>query len=145
MVIDDSTLSFIREHRVARLATADASGKPHVVPICYVFEAGAFFSPIDQKPKSVPPSKLRRVRNISQNCRVSLVIDDYSEDWSRLGWVIVDGNAEMIEPGSDDHQIAVSSLRDKYPQYRAMSIESSSMIRIVPQHARRWQSQKGAI
>jgi PPOX class probable F420-dependent enzyme len=143
--LDDSALQFIRGHQVARLATADAAGRPQVVPICYVFESGAFFSAIDEKPKRVSPRELRRVKNIAENMKVSLVIDDYSDDWSRLAWLIVDGKAEIVEPGAAEHRMAVRALREKYPQYRSMAIESRPMIKIVPERIKRWQSQTRAI
>src|SRR5689334_3521379 len=89
--------AFIDTHRVARLATADAQGRPSVIPICYTFHAGVFYSVIDEKPKKLPSVRLRRIRNIRQNANVALVIDDYSEDWSSLAYVHVRGRAEIVE------------------------------------------------
>jgi len=137
--LDPEIERFISERRVARLATADAGGRPQVVPICYVFDGDAFFSPLDEKPKSVEPFKLRRVRNIEQNPQVSLVIDEYSENWSKLVYVLVDGKAEIIQTVHRDHQRAVLLLREKYSQYRWMAIGARPMIRIVPERVSRWQ------
>jgi PPOX class probable F420-dependent enzyme len=137
--IDEETERFILTHRVARLATADGNGKPQVVPICYAFDGSAFFSAIDDKPKSVEPDMLRRVRNIRQNPRASLLIDDYSDDWSRLAWVLVDGRAEIIEPETADHHLAVVLLRSKYSQYVSMPIEARPIIKVVPERIKRWQ------
>lgn len=73
-VLTKSQKDFIRTARVAHLATADAKRQPLVIPICFVFDGKEFFSPIDEKPKRLAPQKLRRLQNIEQNSRVSLVI-----------------------------------------------------------------------
>ncbi|MGA9773165.1 MAG: TIGR03668 family PPOX class F420-dependent oxidoreductase [Blastocatellia bacterium] len=135
--IDDNTRDFICGHRVARLATADGDGRPTVVPICYVFEGDCFYSPIDEKPKTVSPRGLKRVRNIESNPHVSLVIDDYTEDWSNLAYAIVSGLAEIMLP-CDEHKRAVALLRDKYPQYIQMALDERMMIKITPTRIKRW-------
>ncbi len=84
------------QSRVARLATADRAGQPLVVPVCYVFDGRVCFSALDAKPKRLAPSRLRRVRNIAENPRVSLTVDRYDEDWSQLCWVIVQGRADIL-------------------------------------------------
>src|SRR5262245_43398201 len=124
MIIEDRIVQFINSHRVARLATADAKGRPAVVPICYAFDGKAFYSAIDQKPKRVDVMKLQRVRNIRVNSQVALVIDDYSENWSELIYVVVHGVAEIIDSGesvSAERDAAVAALRLKYEQYRLMT------------------------
>lgn len=138
--IDNATQDFIQGHRVARLATADGNGRPTVIPICYVFDGARVYTPIDEKPKSVEAGRLKRLRNIEANPRVALVIDDYSEDWSRLTYVMMTGAAEIIGPDSDhaDHLRAVELLRAKYPQYRLMAIHERPMIKITPSHIKRW-------
>jgi PPOX class probable F420-dependent enzyme len=137
--VDDRTREFIRSHRVARLATADSDGRPSVIPICYVFDGESIYSPIDEKPKSVAARRLKRVRNIEANPSVSLVIDDYSEDWSDLAYVLIGGLAWVIEPkDSAEHRRAVAALREKYPQYRAMAIDERMIIKITPTHIKRW-------
>jgi len=65
----------IRSARVAHLATADKTGKPHVIPICFAFDGKRFFSPIDEKPKRSAPTNLKRLKNIAENPNVALVID----------------------------------------------------------------------
>jgi PPOX class probable F420-dependent enzyme len=139
--IDKHVAQFIKSHRVARLATADAAGRPAVVPICYVFFDGMFYSAIDKKPKRVDAMKLQRIRNIRVNPHVALVIDDYSETWSDLIYVVVRGVAEILDPGesvSTDHQNAIAALRSKYEQYRSMAIDQNPVIKIVPTQARLW-------
>lgn len=140
--LDENTREFIRTHRVARLATADLAGQPLVVPICYVFDGGNIYSPVDEKPKSVAPAQLKRVRNIEANQKVALVIDDYSEDWNELAYVLIRGLAEVIEPASkqDERERAIALLREKYPQYRSMAIDKRAIIKITPAHIKVWES-----
>src|SRR5215469_1722191 len=137
--IDDNTREFICRRAVARLATADGDGRPSVIPICYVFDGENIYSPIDEKPKSLPARRLKRVRNIEVNPHVSLVIDDYSDDWSKLAYVVISGLAEIIEPKKqDEHRQAVRLLRDKYSQYRSMAIDERIIIKISPTRIKRW-------
>ena len=139
---DDLTKSFIEAHRVARLATADAGGYPSVVPICFAFDGEHLYSPIDEKPKVADFNELKRLRNIKANPRVSLVIDDYSEDWSRLTYVMISGVAEVVKPeaANGEHRRAVDLLRRKYEQYRSMAIDQRPLIKITPTRIKRWES-----
>ncbi|GAB2997294.1 TIGR03668 family PPOX class F420-dependent oxidoreductase [Amycolatopsis acidiphila] len=98
--------------RVARLATADAAGVPHLVPVTFALDDGAIVFAVDHKPKR--STDLRRLRNIAANPAVSFLADGYDEDWSRLWWVRADGTARVL--GSDP--AAIEALRAKYPQYR---------------------------
>jgi len=139
--IEERVVEFINAHRIARLATADAVGRPAVIPICYVFDGTSFYSAIDQKPKHVSPGELQRIRNIRVNPKVALVIDDYSEDWSELVYVLVRGAAEILEPTesmSVERATAVSALRLKYDQYRSMPIDRNPIIKIIPDQVRIW-------
>ena len=96
--IDERIGQFIDSHRVAHLATTDASGEPLIVPICFAFDGACFFTAIDEKPKTVSASALRRVQNIRTNPQVALLMDDYSEDWSQLAYLLIKGTARIIEP-----------------------------------------------
>lgn len=138
--LDQQIAQFIRDHRVARLATADGDGRPAVIPICYVFDGEQFYSPIDEKPKQVAPRQLKRVRNVETNPHVALVIDDYAEDWSKLVYVLVTGLATIIQPGTDEHARAVRMLRNKYAQYDAMAIDARMIIKITPTRIKHWRA-----
>lgn len=129
--------AFVRFARVAHLATADARAEPHVVPICFVFDGKEFFSPIDEKPKRVAPIRLKRVKNIQVNSRVSLVIDRYREDWRRLGYVLITGTAKILSRGAR-HRKAIRLLRRKYPQYRSMAIDERPIVVIKPARITSW-------
>jgi PPOX class probable F420-dependent enzyme len=138
--IDEITRQFIREHRVARLATSDADGQPATIPICYAFDGEYLYVAIDEKPKSVPDHELKRVRNIRANPRVAVVVDDYSEDWSKLVYVLISGIAEIISwpENANEHRRAVELLREKYLQYRSMKLEERPIIKITPARIKRW-------
>jgi coenzyme F420-0:L-glutamate ligase/coenzyme F420-1:gamma-L-glutamate ligase len=136
-------LAFIRDRRVGHLATANVGGEPTVVPVCYALielhgESRVVIA-IDEKPKG-DPRKLRRLRDIGEQPAVSLVIDDYSEDWQRLAWVLVRGAAEILEPTDDDHGVAIAALRDKYPQYARMRLETRPVIMIRGLSTRSWRA-----
>jgi PPOX class probable F420-dependent enzyme len=100
--------------RVARLATVDVDGQPHLVPICFALIGDHIVSVVDAKPKRTP--KLRRLANIRAQPRVSVLVDEYDEDWSRLWWVRADGDARVVEDGRE-REAAVMTLTAKYPQY----------------------------
>ena len=128
---------FISTHRVGRLSTADASGRPHVVPVCYAYDGEHIYTAVDRKPKRVAARRLKRVRNVLANPRVALIIDDYSEDWSRLAYVLVQGSAVLLEDGQERAR-AESLLRDKYPQYRDLLDEGCPVLRITTQKIVSW-------
>ena len=100
--------------RVARLATADADGRPHLVPLCFALAGDRIVSVVDAKPKRTP--QLRRLANIRAQPRVSVLVDEYDEDWTRLWWIRADGVARVVEGGSD-RDAAMTALTAKYPQY----------------------------
>ena len=135
--LSPSVLRFIRVARLAHLATASRNGQPHVIPICFVFDGKNFYSPIDEKPKRIELRKLKRLKNIGENSRVSLVIDRYDEDWTRLAYLLVTGKARILSSG-EKHRKAVTLLRRKYPQYRSMAIHQRPMIVIKPTRATSW-------
>lgn len=123
--------------RVARLATTDPAGQPHVVPIVFAADGEKLYSPIDRKPKRVAPGGLKRVRNLTASPRVAVVVDEYDEDWDRLAWVLITGTAEIVGEGAH-HLAGTSLLRDKYPQYEAMPLESAPIIVITPVRVTSW-------
>jgi PPOX class probable F420-dependent enzyme len=127
----------IRSARVAHLASADKSGQPHVIPICFVCDGKYFFSPIDEKPKRAAPTKLKRLQNIRENPQVALVIDRYDEDWRKLAYVLIFGKARILKSGEKYRQ-GVKLLRRKYPQYRRMAIDARPMIVIMPKRVTNW-------
>lgn len=130
---------FLTYSRIGRLATADAEGAPHNVPLCFWFDGLRFYFAIDEKPKRARARALRRMRNIAANPRVALLIDHYEEHWSNLAYVLVHGRASAVED-PEEYLLALRSLRDKYPQYRtmALSIERNPVVRIEPERVHVW-------
>ena len=123
--------------RRATLATIAPDGRPRLVPVCFVVLGDLFWSPLDEKPKSVDdPRRLARVRDIERDARVTLLVDRWSEDWAELAWLRLDGHAETVE--SADAAI-IAALRAKYPQYVDHDLESRPMIRITIERAARWE------
>ena len=136
--------AFLHQARVGRLATASAGGEPHVIPACFVFDGTCLYSAIDAKPKRVPAPRLRRLLNLRANPRASLVVDHYDEDWARLRYVLVIGRAEILEAGPDRER-ALTLLREKYPQYRAMAnFGQGPVIRITPERVVGWRASGSA-
>lgn len=135
---------FILSHAVARLATADAHGQPHVIPFCYAFDGARFYFIVDEKPKKQTGKPLKRIRNILENPQVALVIDDYSDDWTQLAYVMVRGSAQIVEDETE-HAAALALLRERYPQYRAMNLvfPGNAMVRITPQKISAWGKMEG--
>jgi PPOX class probable F420-dependent enzyme len=121
--------AFVQDARSGHLATVDERGRPHVVPVCFVYTDGLAYIVLDAKPKRVPVTELRRVRNLLANPQVQLLVDRYNEDWSRLRYVQLRGSASLIEAGAE-HDDALARLRAKYPQYVSMAIDAAPIIRI---------------
>lgn len=135
-------LAFVARHRVGRLATVSAAGRPVVVPVCFtVMERDGtplIVIALDEKPKSVETSDLARVRNILANPSVCLTVDDYSEDWSQLRFVQLRGEAHILPGASDDARSTIAELREKYLQYREMPIDTAQVIEISALSAFSW-------
>jgi PPOX class probable F420-dependent enzyme len=130
---------FVTAGRVARLATADANGRPLVVPVCYAFDGECWYSAVDAKPKRAESRRLKRVRNIEANPRVSVVVDHYDEDWRRLRYVIIQGLADLLV-GGREFAYAIDLLVAKYPQYRELGLsrEAGLVIRVRPESFAHW-------
>jgi PPOX class probable F420-dependent enzyme len=101
--------------RVARLATTDSDGRPHLVPIVFALEGDTLYSAVDRKPKR--SSKLRRIENARARPDVTVLVDHYDEDWSLLWWIRLRGRARVLD-GGDERERALALLAEKYPQYR---------------------------
>ena len=104
--------------RVARLATADADGRPHIVPVVFALDGATLYTAVDDvKPKAT--QRLKRLRNIAANPAVALLADHYDDDWSALWWVRADGTARIVDPAEPEAERARALLAERYPQYRA--------------------------
>jgi PPOX class probable F420-dependent enzyme len=127
-------LDLLRRARVARLATVDAAGAPHAVPVCFVLDDdGVLWTPIDGKPKRT--RALQRVENLRHDPRATLIVDHYEEDWRALRWVAVHAHGELVTGHAAGS--ALDLLRAKYPQYHEVEIGPEA-IRLVPQRIAAW-------
>jgi len=136
MQLSDEARAFLDRHRVAHLATADAGGAPHVVPLCYARLADRLYFVADDKPKRGGPRALRRLANIAANPRVALVVDDYDDDWTRLAYLLLHMDAVAVDDDGE-YAVGLAALRARYPGYLAMPLARAThpMIRLTP---RRW-------
>jgi PPOX class probable F420-dependent enzyme len=135
---------FLEAHRVGHVATAGADGAPHVVPVCYALDDAAVYFVADEKPKRGPAREILRIRNVRDNPRAALVVDDWDEDWTRLAWVLVRGpDAIVTDPAA--HAAALGLLRLRYPQYRAMRLDDPArnpVVRIEPARVVAWRARR---
>ena len=136
--LTQAEIAFVQIQRVAHLATASAEGSPHVIPVCYAFDGQRFYTPLDEKPKRVTGNQLRRVRNIEARHEASLVIDQYDDDWTRLGYVLIHGRADLLAPEDALHAEALRLLRERYVQYHTMALEHYPVIVITPNRVISW-------
>jgi len=125
-MLSESQRRFLDESRVGHLATADAGGAPHLIPVCYAVADDTLYVTIDEKPKR-QDRPLKRVRNILENPQAAFMADRWDEDWTRLAWVMLRGRAEVLDDGAE-HDRAQALLRARYPQYRTMSLAGLPVI-----------------
>ena len=137
-LLSDDEWRFVRGARVARLATADREGAPHVVPVVFAVVDGKIYVPVDGKQKK-DIERLKRIDNIRENEKVSFLVDHYEDDWAKLGFVLLFGNARIIHADTDAvYEKAAELLREKYAQYRGPITIHAWMIEITPHRAASW-------
>lgn len=133
--------------RRAVLATIAVDGAPRLVPICFALLDGPrgpiIVSPLDEKPKrDADPRALARVRDILARPRVSLLVDRWDEDWTKLAWLRVEATATLVEPGDPEHRPALVALRARYEPYRTQRLETRPVIRFEPTRTAWWSGEE---
>jgi PPOX class probable F420-dependent enzyme len=127
--------AFLSSRRRAVLATIALDRRPRLVPICFVLDPTRpiVYTPLDDKPKQVDDvRRLARVRDIVARPDVTVLVDRWDEDWTRLAWLRLGGRADLMEPTeAGDHGRVLAALREKYPQYAAHRLEDRPVIRIA--------------
>ncbi len=147
-ILTSAERRFLASARRAVLATTAPDDRPRLVPVCFVLapeDPGGrprIYTPLDEKPKRVSdPHQLARVQDLLVLPQVTLLVDRWDEDWSRLAWVRIYGTGELLEPEPHEkaeHAAAVAALRAKYPPYREMNLDASPIIRITIARALSW-------
>lgn len=117
------------------LSTADGSGRPTVVPVCFVYENGSIYIPIDDKPKE--GEGLARVRNLVSNPSAAFIVDNYSQDWTRLSYLLIHGRGRVVEEDGEKSR-AKNLLRKKYLQYLSMKLDIHAVIAVDVDESRFW-------
>ena len=139
--LDKGALHWLSSQKVAYLATTDVHAQPHLVPVVFVRMDEDIFICIDEKPKK--HRFLKRLANIKANPKISLLVDNYDDNWQELKWVRVDGTAIVLENTEESRVVfesVISMLRDKYPQYRTMDLSRGPLIRITINAIASWQA-----
>ena len=132
---------FLGEARRAILATLDREGRPRLVPICFVVdpEHDTLYSPLDDKPKQTDdPLEVARARDIEVRPEVTVLVDRWEEDWTRLAWLRLQGRARLIDTGAAAPAGTIDRLRERYPQYAHHRLEARPMIAIEIAGATGW-------
>jgi PPOX class probable F420-dependent enzyme len=135
-MLSDAQRDFLDRRRVAHLATADRTGVPHLVPVCFCLGTTSLYITVDEKPKrsDIP---LKRVRNIRENPAVAVTVDRWDEDWTRLAWIMLRGRADILV-GGDEHDRAQVQLRQRYQQYRSMELAALPVIAVRIERVLSW-------
>ena len=123
--------------RVARLATVEPDGRPHLVPICFAVDGDTLYSAVDAKPKR--SRDLRRLRNVRERPVATVLVDHYEEDWTRLWWARLRGPARVVAAGGAEEARAIALLVDKYPQYR-VARPAGPVLAVALEERRGWEA-----
>ena len=138
MALTHQQASFVSEARTATLGTIAEDGRPRLVPICFVLHDDVLFTPIDEKPKQTTnPHQLARILDIERRADVTVLIDQWDEDWDHLAWLRIEGRSSLTEDPAE-RASAVEALRAKYPQYAEHDLEHRPLIRIAIERVRSW-------
>ncbi|MEA2610033.1 MAG: hypothetical protein QOJ75_2276 [Chloroflexota bacterium] len=154
-VLTSAQRALLASARRAVLATIAPDGRPRLVPICFTIdgERPVLYSALDEKPKRVDePHELARVRDLMRDPRVSVLVDRWDEDWTRLAWLRCHGTASVLEPAGGarpasgdaaEHRAAMAALRAKYPQYATHDLAGRPVVRIVIERVSSWAAEPG--
>ena len=134
-IITQANRLLLASAQIGHLATANTSGVPRIVPVCFIEYVGNIYSVIDKKPKVSDYTKLKRVQNILNNSEVSFLIDHYTEDWNQIWYLQINGSASIIHTKDS---VMHHKLIDKYPLYANMEIKNQPLIQIIPRKLNFW-------
>ena len=145
MILSKSELAYAKRARVAHLATVDSKGNPHVVPLVFAMDREAIYFVVDEKTKG--RTTLRRIRNISETGKATVLIDNYSEDWSKLSYLMIYCEPKILGPGESlpEKKKISKLLKAKYPQYLKgsyfpLDLDDAYFVKLVPRRATFWRN-----
>jgi PPOX class probable F420-dependent enzyme len=124
---------YLRSSRRGFLATS-ASGRPTVVPVCFCLKGDVIYTAIDGKPKG---TRLARLSNISSNPSVAFLVDNYSEDWRELSYLLIHGDAKVVKEETEA-EVARKLLRERYPQYGWLKLDGCPVLAISVRESKFW-------
>jgi PPOX class probable F420-dependent enzyme len=130
----------VADGRVAHLGFADDEGRPRVLPVTFALHAGCLWTTVDRKPKRDAMGEPARVRHLRRDPRAALTVDRYDDDWTRLAWVQVLGDVEVL--GVADEPAALAALTAKYPAYER-DLPQGPMLRLRPRRLLCWSAAAG--
>ena len=137
--LSEDARRFLDRHTRGHLATADKDGAPHVVPLCYARIGEYVYFVCDEKPKRRGPLGLKRLANLRENPRAALVVDDYDRDWTKLAYLLVQVDGEIVTD-TEEYGAALATLRARYEQYERMPLRQDThpIVRLTPTNAHLW-------
>jgi PPOX class probable F420-dependent enzyme len=146
--LSEEQTKYLESARVARLATEDLRGTLSLVPIVFANKGDAIYFVIDKKTKT-SSRRLKRLRNISENPNLTLLVDQYSEDWDELSYLMLICTASIVE-AAWEKKVASTCLRRKYSQYREEgyfpdSLEEAIIVKLIPKRAVFWQNLRSSV
>jgi PPOX class probable F420-dependent enzyme len=124
--VDKKIVKLIKNARIGYLATASSNMQPYATPVVFVLQNENIYVPLDQKPKTVNILELKRVKNIQDNSKVSFLVHHYDEDWTKLWFVMITGNATLVNTRSETLKAKLKTIHNKflskYSQYNEISV-----------------------
>jgi nitroimidazol reductase NimA-like FMN-containing flavoprotein (pyridoxamine 5'-phosphate oxidase superfamily) len=127
---------------VASVATVNADGSPHVVPLWFVWPEDALYVSTRR------PS--RTWANAARDPRVSIAVD-VGRAWNELAGVCVAGRAEPMPAEHPGMRRPISAWHEKYRSLLsgdafarfAEQVTSLAFLRVVPDELRGWDHARG--
>jgi PPOX class probable F420-dependent enzyme len=137
--MDKKILKLINNARVGHLATAASNLQPYVTPVVYIVHQNNIFVPLDGKPKTISVKELKRVKNIEDNPKVSFLVNNYDEDWTKLWFVLIFGYATLVNSTSETLKAKLKTIHNKflskYSQYNKISVGTfASGLELIKPH-----------
>jgi Predicted flavin-nucleotide-binding protein len=120
--VDKKIVKLIKNTSIGYLATAASNLQPYMTPVVYIIQNENVYVPLDEKPKTVSISELKRVKNIQENPKVCFLVHHYDEDWTKLWFVMITGYASLLDSTSEKLTTIHNKFLSKYSQYNKIGL-----------------------